>query len=117
MADPGMITDQIEDAIETASAIVADITGLNPNVMWELGYASQCAKPLVVLNQKPGSSPFDEHNIRQVPYTETLTAEDENKIHRHLRAALRMALGSAAPAWLDKAGSLGRLYKVPPNLA
>lgn len=39
IAKPGRITDQIIDSIRNADAIIADLTGNNPNVMYELGYA------------------------------------------------------------------------------
>lgn len=48
---PGKITDQIVQAIRDSNAIIADITGDNPNVMWELGYAQALEKPAVILNQ------------------------------------------------------------------
>ena len=48
--------------------ILADITGANGNVMWELGYAQALKRPVVVVNQEIESSPFDVHAWRQVEY-------------------------------------------------
>ena len=59
IAVPGRITDQIREALASADVVIADITGLNPNVMWELGCADGLGKTSVILNQNPGSSPFD----------------------------------------------------------
>jgi hypothetical protein len=70
------ITNQIIEAITDADAILADITGLNPNVMWELGYAQALNKPVVVVNQNIGASPFDVRGWRQVEYR--LPATEEN---------------------------------------
>ena len=39
IAMPGRINDQIMEAIRTADLVIADITGLNANVFWELGFA------------------------------------------------------------------------------
>lgn len=39
------------EEIQAADVIVADITGLNGNVMWELGYAHAYGKPAIILNQ------------------------------------------------------------------
>jgi hypothetical protein len=100
IAEPGKITDQIERAIETASVIVADITGLNPNVMWELGYASAYRKPLVVLNQNPEGSPFDLQQVRQVKYDAVPTSANELLLFRHLIQALSVAVGDNRPQWL-----------------
>jgi hypothetical protein len=66
---PGRITQQIMDAIRAATAIVADITGSNPNVMFELGYADALGKPIVVLNQRIAEAPFDLKDWRQIVYS------------------------------------------------
>jgi hypothetical protein len=66
---PGRITAQIMDAIRAATAIVADVTGNNPNVMFELGYADALGKPIVVLNQKLAEAPFDLKDWRQITYS------------------------------------------------
>ncbi len=39
IASPGQISDQIKQAIDSADVVIADITDVNPNVMWELGFA------------------------------------------------------------------------------
>lgn len=89
IAVPGRITDQIREALASADVVIADITGLNPNVMWELGCADGLGKTSVILNQNPGSSPFDLGNRRQVAYHMPPTEDDEKRMLRHLVAALR----------------------------
>jgi hypothetical protein len=89
IADPGQITTQIKQAILAAGVVVADITGVNPNVMWELGYADGLQKPIVILNQNPGRSPFDMVDRRQVAYQIPPTDADEDSLVRHLEAAMR----------------------------
>jgi hypothetical protein len=66
---PGRITHQIVEAIRAATAIVADVTGNNPNVMFELGYADALGKPIVVLNQRLAEAPFDLKDWRQIVYS------------------------------------------------
>ena len=88
IALPGQISDQIKDAISRARMVVADITGVNPNVMWELGYADGMNKAIVILNQNPGSSPFDMADRRQVSYHISPTDADETNLVRHLAEAL-----------------------------
>jgi hypothetical protein len=73
------------------------ITGLNPNVMWELGCADGLGKTSVIPNQNPGSSPFDLGDRRQVAYHMPPTEDDEKRMLRHLIAALR-ASGSCDKA-------------------
>ncbi len=66
---PGRITAQIVEGIRVARAIVADATGNNPNVMFELGYADALGKPIVVLNQRLSQAPFDLKDWRQIGYS------------------------------------------------
>ncbi|MGO9077666.1 MAG: hypothetical protein ACLQDY_01290 [Streptosporangiaceae bacterium] len=89
IAEPGQITQQIKDSIATAHVTIADITDVNPNVMWELGYADGLGKTIVILNQNPGSSPFDMVDRRQVTYHASPTDDDEDNLLRHLIEALR----------------------------
>jgi hypothetical protein len=89
IAAPGRITDQIWEALTNADVVIADITGLNPNVMWELGCADGLGRTSVILNQNPGSSPFDLGDRRQVAYHMPATKDDEKRLLRHLIEALR----------------------------
>jgi hypothetical protein len=93
IARPGRITDQIKEAIERAHVIIADISDVNPNVMWELGYADGLGKTIVILNQSPGTSPFDMVDRRQVQYSSVPTDADEAALVLHLKEALRDAIG------------------------
>lgn len=92
IAQPGQISQQIKDSITTAHVTIADITDVNPNVMWELGYADGLGKTIVILNQSPGSSPFDMVDRRQVAYHLPPTQADEDNVLRHLQEALRRAI-------------------------
>lgn len=65
---PGRITDQITSAIERADVLIADITNLNPNVLFELGYGDALGKPIIVLNQDVEATPFDIKDWRQIAY-------------------------------------------------
>jgi hypothetical protein len=88
IAEPGRITDQIINAIETADVIVADLTGSNPNVMFELGYADAAGKPIVVLHQDVDATPFDIKDWRQIRYD----SYDLEAAHAQLVAFIRGAL-------------------------
>ena len=85
---PGRITDQIVDAIRESAVVVADITGLNANVMWELGYAHALGKDAVILNQQISESPFDLVDHRQIGYSEHPTEDDEHRLVESLRSVL-----------------------------
>lgn len=85
---PGRITEQIMEEIQLADAIVADITGLNGNVMWELGYAYAYGKPTIILNQDIAASPFDLYDHRQLRYDPTAPTEVSATLAAFLRSAL-----------------------------
>jgi nucleoside 2-deoxyribosyltransferase len=93
IAEPGQITQQVKAAIDSAHVIIADATHVNPNVMWELGYADGLGKAIVILNQDPQSSPFDIVDRRQVAYDLSSADKDEQNLIRHLTEALRIGHG------------------------
>lgn len=74
--DPGKISVQVLDAIRTADLVVAELTGSNPNVMYELGYAHALNKPAIILNQAVHNSPFDVKDFRQITYDRTRLLKD-----------------------------------------
>ena len=60
IARPRRITKAILQAILTSDLVVADITGNNPNVFYELGFARATGCDIVMLCQKSaGHLPFD----------------------------------------------------------
>jgi len=66
---PGVVLDQIDKSIEEARVIVADLTGKNPNVMQEVGYARALRKPIVFISQDPHRElPFDTRHYRTQLY-------------------------------------------------
>lgn len=87
IAEPGRITDQIIASIRRADAIVADISGNNPNVMFELGFAHALGKPVVVLNQSIPDAPFDIKDWRQIEYAPPSLAEAEEDLVLFLESA------------------------------
>lgn len=59
LSAPGLITDQIAEQIARAEFILADVTGQNPNVMYEIGIASTLGKKVVIISQEDQRLPFD----------------------------------------------------------
>lgn len=51
--------DRIYNQINKADVIVADLTGRNPNVFYETGYAHALEKRVILLTQKSEDIPFD----------------------------------------------------------
>jgi hypothetical protein len=65
------IIEDIWEAINSASLIVADVTGRNPNVMYEIGMAHTVGKPVVIITQNIDDVPFDLKHYRCIIYNYT----------------------------------------------
>lgn len=64
----GKIIDQIWSGITGAKVLVAELTGRNPNVFYELGLAHALAKPVVLVSANQEDVPFDLQHIRVIYY-------------------------------------------------
>jgi Nucleoside 2-deoxyribosyltransferase len=53
------ILERVYNQIAKADVVVADMTGRNPNVFYEVGYAHALNKRVVLLTQKANDIPFD----------------------------------------------------------
>lgn len=73
LATPGVIMDQIADQIGRSEYSVADITGQNPNVMYEVGIATTLGKSPILISQKDFRIPFDVAAQRILMYDNTLS--------------------------------------------
>jgi hypothetical protein len=89
ITEPGRITDQIVSAIERADVLVADITGTNANVLFELGYADALSKPIIVLNQQVEQTPFDIKDWRQIIYSTNELSRLRQSLADFLAGSLR----------------------------
>ena len=56
---PGIITETMIGKIMEADLVVADLSGLNPNVMYELAIRHACDKPFIQIIENGESLPFD----------------------------------------------------------
>jgi len=62
------IIEDIFNGIVNADLIVADLTGKNPNVNYELGFAHALEKPVIIITQDIEDIPFDTKHIRAIKY-------------------------------------------------
>ncbi|MCE7699615.1 MAG: hypothetical protein K8E24_012670 [Methanobacterium paludis] len=67
ISEPGIITSQIIQHIMDDELIIADLTGQNPNVFYELAIAHVIKKPLVQIIKKDEDIPFDIASTRTIP--------------------------------------------------
>lgn len=64
----GKIIDQIWAGIHSARVLVAELTGRNPNVLYELGLAHALRKPVVLVSSNEEDVPFDVRHVRVIYY-------------------------------------------------
>lgn len=64
----GVIMDDLWEAINRARFIIADVTGRNPNVFYELGLAHALRKDAVIITRTMSDVPFDTRHIRHIVY-------------------------------------------------
>jgi len=97
-SNPGAITPQIISNILAADLIVADISGGNANVFYELAIAHGYDKPTVHIQSTEQRVPFDIKDMRVIPYdTQDLDTVEEAK--KALRESA--AFAAADPAKID----------------
>ena len=92
-APPGF--ELVRAAIERADLVVADLTGDNPNVMYELGFAHGLRKPVVLLVQAGSKRvPPPVAGYRYFVYDPS----DPSTVVQVIRDAARDLLASKVPA-------------------
>jgi hypothetical protein len=64
----GKIIDQIWAGLNRANVLVAELTGRNPNVLYELGLAHALHKPVVLVSSNEADVPFDVRHVRVIYY-------------------------------------------------
>jgi len=77
-------------AIQHAKVIVADCTGRNANVFYEMGMAHVLGKPVVLVSQNKADIPFDIGSIRYIPYE--YTARGMKEFEEALSQAITVSL-------------------------
>jgi len=101
ISKPGRITEQIIEEISNADLLIAELSGTNPNVMYELGYGHALEKIAIIINQNIHEAPFDVKDFRQIIY-------DRNRLIKDCRPSLVAAIHdalSAQDANLDDKGA------------
>jgi hypothetical protein len=67
----GSVMDEVWAAIVEARVVIADCTGRNPNVFYEIGIAHTVGKPVLLITQHNEDVPFDLRHIRFLKYSYT----------------------------------------------
>lgn len=85
----GML-DRIFNQISRADVVVADMTGRNPNVFYEVGYAHALDKIVILLTQDASDIPFDLKHRQHIVYDGSI-----EKLRSQLAPFVAWAIGEA----------------------
>jgi hypothetical protein len=89
------ITDDIRGYIKNARIVIADLTDINPNVFYEVGFAHGREKRVVLLVQSGVGVPF---NVRELRYL-TYESDDLNSLKIALITFVRTAISTIPLDW------------------
>lgn len=84
----GNIVERIRVRIELSKMVVADITGNNPNVFYEVGFAHGINRQVVLISQEE-ELPFDLRNHRRILYRPTKIRNLETELKKLLKGILQ----------------------------
>jgi hypothetical protein len=100
IADPGLITEQIIEAVLDSDLVIADLSDQNPNAFYELAVRHSTDKPTIHMYPVGQSIPFDIKDYRAVSFDITdidklLVAE--NALAESMKVALSPGFKSSNP--------------------
>lgn len=105
---PGVIIEQILDAIDRTDVIVAVTSGRNANVFFELGYAWRKHHPILIA-ETAEDMPFDVSAWRHLLYGQGFACESPEELRRQLGQAIDSVLEHGRPL------PRGRVLGQPPT--
>ena len=83
---PGVILEDITSALRSADVVIAEISPVNANVFYEVGYAHARQTPTILLARRGETLPFDVSGYRTIFYDDTIAGKDDvaADLQRHL---------------------------------
>lgn len=74
----GSILDRIMNQISKADVVIGDMSGKNPNVFFEVGYAKALDKKIILLTSDASDIPFDLRHYSHLIYNNSILKLKEN---------------------------------------
>ncbi len=105
IAGGASIVENIHQAIQSATLLIADVTNANPNVMYEVGFAQGEKKPLILVASSSRLIPFDLVGISVLIYDMVSSAWFVDRLSIEIQHALKRPeafIFSAVSAERDK---------------
>lgn len=101
---PSTIVHDIWNYTQTAKLVLADLSGKNPNVFYELGLAHALAKPAILVTESIDDVPFDLRALRVLEYNKNqpdwgVTLRE--KVTSAIKEVVEAPLQSVLPAFLS----------------
>lgn len=87
LSKPGSITKQVIEYLVHSELVIANLTGLNPNVMYELAVRHAVRKHVIVVAEKETQLPFDIASERALFYEDSFAGS--NVLTTSLREAIQ----------------------------
>jgi len=87
MDQPGSITNQVIQKTVGSELVIADLTGHNPNVFYELAVRHATGEPYIQLIKSNESIPFDISDLRTIKYG--LDVDDADQARERIRGLLQ----------------------------
>lgn len=88
------ILDRIYNQVAKADLIIADMSGRNPNVFYEVGYAHALGKATILITQHADDIPFDLKHFPHIVYEHSLTTL-RDKVTQRVKWCIEHPSGSA----------------------
>lgn len=72
ISDSGLMTNKIIKGVYESDLVIANLTGNNPNVMYEVALRHASAKPIIHITENIGELPFDINDQRTIEYMDDM---------------------------------------------